>query len=85
MISKQGDGAQINRPSNWIVALRDQTVVMIGGLDASTDLLNVRLDINADERLLLEVLDGVTDARESLQDVLDLLDELAGSEYLSDS
>lgn len=58
---------------------------MSRALDTSTDVLNVQMDINPDERILLELLDGVTDARECLQDVLDLLDELAGSEHSPES
>ena len=85
MNSNRQDGPQSNVPSNWIAALRDQTVLMTGSLDASTDLLNVQMDAYPDERILLELLDGVTDVRESVQDVLDLLDELAGSEYSPDS
>ncbi len=85
MNSNQQDVPQSDDPPDWIGALREQTLLMTGALDTSTDVLNVQMDINPDERILLELLDGVTDARECLQDVLDLLDELAGSEYAPES
>ena len=56
--------------------LRDQQTTADDALTAIEDQLNVQIDSNPDDKLLMEMLDVLSDARESLMEVRDLLDTM---------
>jgi hypothetical protein len=53
--------------------LSDQTARVEDGLTDLEDTLNPQIDANPNDKLLMEMLDVVTDARESIQELRDLL------------
>jgi hypothetical protein len=53
--------------------LSDQTAKVEDGLADLEDMLNPQIDANPNDKLLMEMLDVVTDARESIQELRDLL------------
>ncbi|HEX8917720.1 MAG TPA: hypothetical protein VF898_04415 [Chloroflexota bacterium] len=54
--------------------LREQQVTADDALASIEDQLNVQIDANPDDKLLMEMLDIVSDARESLMELRDLFD-----------
>ena len=57
-------------------ALREQADTADTALSGLEDLLNPAIDANPNDKLLMEMLDVVTDAEESLGELRDLLDTM---------
>jgi hypothetical protein len=53
--------------------MSDQAARAEGGLSDLYDTLNLQVDANPNDKLLMEMLDVVTDAQESMQELRDLL------------
>jgi hypothetical protein len=56
--------------------LSDQLDRAEGGLDTFEETLNPQIDANPEDKLLMEMLDAITDARESVSDVRELLEDM---------
>src|SRR5579859_251766 len=56
--------------------LREQQVAADDALTSIEDQLNIQIDANPDDKLLMEMLDVLSDTRESLMELRDLLDTM---------
>jgi hypothetical protein len=56
--------------------LREHQTTAENGLNALVDALNPQIDANPNDKLLMEMLDVVTDAQESLAELAELLDTM---------
>ena len=56
-----------------VAILYEQARTAEGAIAALEDTLNPQIDANPDEKLYMEMLDVASDARESIDDLLDLI------------
>jgi hypothetical protein len=59
-----------------VALLSEQQDTAENALSALEDALNLQIDANPNDKLLMEMLDVVTDARESLVELRELLDTM---------
>src|SRR5579864_2454493 len=59
-----------------VALLREQAASALNQIESIEEALNPQIDANPEDRLLMEMLASLTDARDSLQDVADLLETM---------